>query len=152
MNIDWDRISSVVQTDEGKRELANLRNTMVELERAAGSVDKGATPDWAKWKQQLDPKIVDGFQKVYASMKVPAYEDKELENVKQRFKVIVQQAEALSASSVKRAEEIKKELKELEKEQERLMTTTVDEELANNPELGKEIDSTNEKNSFLVSS
>jgi len=83
-------------------------------------------------------------------MKIPEYQDKEIENVKQRFDAIVQQAENISASSSDRVKAIAKELQEVEKEKEKLLTATVDEELANNPELAKQIDDSNEKNSFLV--
>jgi hypothetical protein len=64
--IDWEGISATVQSDEGKRELASLRNTLVELERTVASAgQESAVPDWAKWKQVLDTKIVENFEKAY---------------------------------------------------------------------------------------
>eukprot|EP00890_Picochlorum_soloecismus_P001549 jgi/Picsp_1/2395/NSC_05856-R1_atp synthase subunit d len=150
--IDWDGISVTVQSDEGKRELASLRNTLVELERTvvASTGQEGSVPDWAKWKQILDIKIVENFEKAYASMKIPEYQDKEIANVKQRFDAIIKQAENISAASLDRVKAIAKELQEVEKEKEKLLTATVDEELANNPELAKQIDESNKNNSFLV--
>ena len=48
--INWDSIGGIVQSDAGKRELASLRNTMLELERAVGSAASSSTsPDWAPW-------------------------------------------------------------------------------------------------------
>jgi len=68
--IDWEGISASVQSDEGKRELASLRNTLVELERTVASTgQEGSVPDWAKWKQILDAKIVENFEKAYACTK-----------------------------------------------------------------------------------
>lgn len=183
--IDWDGISVTVQSDEGKRELASLRNTLVELERTvvASTGQEGSVPDWAKWKQILDIKIVENFEKAYActkkgknscdvlafqvplldkakcsnhvarlfaAMKIPEYQDKEIANVKQRFDAIIKQAENISAASLDRVKAIAKELQEVEKEKEKLLTATVDEELANNPELAKQIDESNKNNSFLV--
>lgn len=88
--------------------------------------------------------------RLFAAMKIPEYQDKEITNVKQRFDAIIKQAENISAASLDRVKAIEKELQEVEKEKEKLLTVTVDEELANNPELAKQIDESNEKNSFLV--
>ena len=149
--VDWEGISKIVQSDQGKRELASLRNSMLELERAVGTAAaSSAVPDWAKYKKQLDGSIVEKFEKAYSSMKIPAYEDKEVQNVAARFKAIVEQAEKLSADSKARVAVIQKELEQIEAEKKRLLTTTIDEELANNPDLAKQIDEKNEKNSFLV--
>jgi len=149
-SVDWDAISKIVQSDQGKRELASLRNTMLELERAVGAATQSglAEPDWAKYKKQLDADIVGAFEKAYKSMKIPEYEDKEIQNVAARFQAIVDQAEKISTES--KARVIKKELEQIDIEKRRLLTTTIDEELANDPELAKKIDETNEKNSFLV--
>ncbi|KAI8107917.1 hypothetical protein M9435_002944 [Picochlorum sp. BPE23] len=151
-SVDWDAISNIVQSDNGKRELASLKNTMMELERAVGSVSQTmAEPDWATYKSQLDASIVDKFEKAYKSMKIPEYEDKEIKNVAERFKAIVDQAEKISAESKKRVEAIMIELEQIDTQKKQLKTATIDEELAKDPELAKEIDETNEKNSFLVS-
>jgi F-type H+-transporting ATPase subunit d len=151
-SVDWDAISKIVQSDQGKRELASLRNTMLELERAVGAATQSglAEPDWAKYKKQLDADIVGAFEKAYKSMKIPEYEDKEIQNVAARFQAIVDQAEKISTESKARVSVIKKELEQIDIEKRRLLTTTIDEELANDPELAKKIDETNEKNSFLV--
>jgi len=150
--VDWDAISNIVQSDNGKRELASLKNTMMELERAVGTASQTvAEPDWATYKSQLDASIVDKFEKAYKSMKIPEYEDKEIKNVAERFKAIVDQAEKISAESKKRVEAIMIELEQIDKQKKQLKTATIDEELAKDPELAKKIDETNEKNSFLVS-
>jgi len=149
--INWESIGGIVQSDAGKRELASLRNTMLELERAVGSAASSSTaPDWAKYKKQLDASIVDKFEKAYGSMKIPAYEDKETQNVAARFKAIVEQAEKISSDSKARVAVIQKELAQISEEKKRLLTTTIDEELANDVETAKRIDEKNQENSFLV--
>ena len=66
VDIDWDKISSVVQSDEGKRELASLKNTLLELERTVSHVETEVpSPNWEGLKKQLDAKIVENFQKAY---------------------------------------------------------------------------------------
>ncbi len=148
--INWESISSTL-TDQGKRELASLRSSMLELERAVGSdTSSTAAPDWEKYKKQLDASIVDKFQKAYSSTKVPAYEDKEVQNVAARFKAIVEQAQKISTDSKARVAVIEKELAQIQSEKKRLWTTTIDEELANSPELAKQIDQRVSENSFLV--
>jgi hypothetical protein len=124
---------------------------MLELERAVGSeTASSVSPDWAKYKKQLDASIVDKFEKAYSSMKVPAYEEKEIQNVAARFKAIVEQAEKISTDSKARVAVIEKELAQIQTEKKRLWTTTIDEELANSPELAKQIDQRVSENSFLV--
>ncbi len=148
--VNWESISSSL-TDQGKRELASLRNSMLELERAVASeTASSAAPDWAKYKKHLDASIVDKFEKAYGSMKVPAYEDKEVQNVAARFKAIVEQAQKISTDSKARVAVIEKELAQIQSEKKRLWTTTIDEELANSPDLAKHIDQRVSENSFLV--
>ena len=121
-------MSRIIQSDQGKRELASLRNTIIELERAVGSAQGGiGEPDWGKYKKQLDRSIVEKFEQAYKSMKIPKYEDKEIENVAGRFKAIVDQAEKISAASKDRVAAIQKELAQIENEKKRLLTTTIDE-------------------------
>lgn len=150
-SINWESIGNIVQSDAGKRELASLRNTMLELERAVGSAAASSTaPDWAKYKKQLDASVVDKFEKAYGSMKIPAYEDKEIQNVAARFKAIVDQAEKISTDSKARVAVIQKELAQISEEKKRLLTTTIDEELANDAEAAKRLDEKNAANHFLV--
>lgn len=144
-------MSKIVQSDQGKRELASLRNTILELERAVGNAQAGTgEPDWSKYKKQLDGSIVEKFEQAYKTMKIPKYEDKEVQNVAARFQAIVDQAEKISAASKQRVAAIEKEMAQIAEEKKRLLTTTIDEELSHDPELAKKIDETNEKNSFLV--
>lgn len=66
--VDWDAISNLVHSDEGKRELVSLRTTFLDIQtRLSGMSKDTATPNWAEWSKELDPKIVDGFKKAFES-------------------------------------------------------------------------------------
>ena len=66
--VDWDSISALIHSDEGKRELASLRSTFFDIQsRLTGMAKDTPGPDWASWKKDLDPKIVDGFKQAFDS-------------------------------------------------------------------------------------
>ncbi|KAG7675294.1 hypothetical protein Ndes2526B_g08165 [Nannochloris sp. 'desiccata'] len=149
--VDWDAISNLVHSDDGKRELVSLRTTFLDIQsRLSGMSKDTATPNWAEWSKELDPKIVDGFKKAFETMKLPSYQGDDVTQAKARFAEIIGQAEALAAASASRAKEIQGELAGIEKEKARIATMTVDEELAADPKLASEIDAAVEKDSFLV--
>ena len=65
---DWDAIGGLVHSDEGKRELASLRSTYLDIQARLSSMAKDTPlPNWAEWSKELDPKIVDGFKKAFES-------------------------------------------------------------------------------------
>jgi hypothetical protein len=173
--VDWDAISNLVHSDEGKRELVSLRTTFLDIQsRLTGMSKATAPPNWAEWSKELDPKIVDGFKKAFESesqppkipvpanpspspslsplpgMALPAYQGNDVAAAESRFMEIIAQAEVLAADSAARVTEIKAELAGIETEKARIATMTVDEELAADPALAAEIDADVEKNSFLV--
>jgi len=66
--VDWDSISNLIHSDEGKRELASLRSTFLDIQtRLTGMTKDTPAPSWAEWKKDLDPKIVDGFKQAFES-------------------------------------------------------------------------------------
>ena len=70
--MDWDSISSLVHSDEGKRELVSLRTTYLDIQsRLAAMTKDSPAPNWAEWSKELDPKIVDGFKKAFESELYP---------------------------------------------------------------------------------
>lgn len=85
-----------------------------------------------------------------AAMKLPSYEGDEVAQAQAQFNEILKQAQALQASSSARIEEIKAKISSIDKEKERIASTTIDEELAADPKLAAQIDSEIQKNSFLV--
>jgi hypothetical protein len=71
--VDWDAISNLVHSDEGKRELVSLRTTFLDIQSRLSVMSKDtATPNWAEWSKELDPKIVDGFKQAFESKFVSA--------------------------------------------------------------------------------
>jgi hypothetical protein len=65
---DWDAISSLIHSDEGKRELSSLRLTFLDIQTRLANMSKETPPpDWAAWRKELDPKIVDGFKQAFDS-------------------------------------------------------------------------------------
>jgi hypothetical protein len=66
--VDWDSINALVHSDEGKREMASLRSTFLDIQaRLAGMAKDTPAPNWAEWKKDLDPKVVDGFKTTFES-------------------------------------------------------------------------------------
>ena len=66
--VDWDAISGLIHSDEGKRELVSLRTTFLDIQSRLASMSQDtAAPNWADWSKELDPKIVDGFKKAFES-------------------------------------------------------------------------------------
>ena len=66
--VDWDAINAMVHSDEGKRELASLRSSFLDIQaRLSGMAKDSQPPNWGEWKKELDPKIVDGFKAAYES-------------------------------------------------------------------------------------
>ncbi|PSC76047.1 ATP synthase subunit mitochondrial [Micractinium conductrix] len=147
----WEELGDLVTSDEGKRELASLRTTYADV---AGKLKGMAKPqpaiNWEQWGKDMDPKLVLQFKSAYESMKLPKYDGKDVEEAQAKFTALMSEAEALVGASQSRIAEIKGELAAIQKEKERLDTTTIDEELAANPELAKEIDEELQKNHFMV--
>lgn len=68
VEVDWDAISRLIHSDEGKRELGSLRSTYSDIQARLSSMAKDTpVPNWAEWSKELDPKIVDGFKKAFES-------------------------------------------------------------------------------------
>lgn len=71
---------------------------------------------------------------------MPAYEGKEVEGLKAKFAELEKAAAAAEATATKRIAEIERELKALSAEREKLKTLTVDDVLAAEPALRKQLD------------
>ena len=66
--VDWDAISGLIHSDDGKRELVSLRMTFLDIQSRLASMSKEtAAPNWAEWSKELDPKIVNGFKQAFES-------------------------------------------------------------------------------------
>lgn len=147
----WDELGGLVSSDEGKRELAALRSTYVDIAGKLASLAKPQDPiNWAEWSKDIDPKLVQQFKQTFESMKLPKYEGNEVAEATAQFAALQKEAEALVAASQSRIAEIQGEISNIQKEKERIATTTIDDELAADPELAKELDEEVQKNYFMV--
>lgn len=141
VDFDWDNFSNVVTSDDGKRELATLRNRFLDIQSRIQAANKVKKPDWAAFEKDVDPKILGSLRKAYEGLKLPQYDaSKDLQEVEDTFGPIIAQAKELADFSQKRLQEIEGEIKGIDAEKERVATTTVDEELAADPETAAQID------------
>ena len=152
-DLDWDALSKLIHSDEGKRELGALRNTFFDIKQRMESESKQlGPPDWAHWSKEIDPKLVDGFKKAFEGMKVPKYEGDNVAQASAKFAELIKEAEVLAASSAARVKEIHIELEKLQKAKERITTATIDDELAADAKMAEDIDRELGENNFLVRS
>jgi hypothetical protein len=138
-----------VTSDAGKAELAMLRATYADIQK---SVDKApsSTPtvDFAKWKTQIKtPGVVDDFQAAYNKLSVPAMEDTFSADVDATFATAISKATELGDASEARIKELEAQLEELNNRRD-CSEVTVEEELANNPEIAAEIEKEIEENKW----
>eukprot|EP00246_Nothoceros_aenigmaticus_P004242 TRINITY_DN15697_c0_g1_i1.p1 TRINITY_DN15697_c0_g1~~TRINITY_DN15697_c0_g1_i1.p1 ORF type:complete len:164 (+),score=44.49 TRINITY_DN15697_c0_g1_i1:180-671(+) len=139
--IDWDFLSKVVLSEEGKRELAKLRlaydDVSYTLETKLNL--KPAAINWDFYKQKLNPNIVNIFQKSIESLKVPEYDDKYTPEFQKKHHDLVASAGASEELSKEALTKIDAELADIRKHKESLRTQTVDAYLKDHPEVEQKI-------------
>lgn len=147
----WDELGDLVSSDEGKRELSILRSTYADIAQKLANMAKPQDAiSWQEWSKDIDPKLVQQFKQAYETMKVPKYEGSDIQDATAQFTALSKEAQAMVAASEARIAEIKEELVNIQKEKQRIATTTIDDELAADPELAKEVDDEVQKNYFMV--
>ncbi|KAL4859752.1 Cytochrome P450 710A2 [Chlorella vulgaris] len=147
----WDELSDLVSSDEGKRELATLRSTYADIAHKLTSMAKDQPEiNWQEWQKEIDPKLVQQFKQTYETMKLPTYEGNDIDEAATQFAELQKEAEQLVAFSKNRIVEIEAEIVNIQKEKKRIATTTIDDELAADPEMAKEVDAEVRENHFMV--
>jgi hypothetical protein len=134
-------LSSKVTSDAGKAELNALRAAYSDIVKSVDSAPS-STPsiDWAKWKATIKtPGVVEAFESSYSKLSIPAMEDTFTAEVESKFADALTKAEGLAASSEARIKELEAELAKLNNRRD-WSEVTVEEELANNPEIAAEIE------------
>ncbi|EIE20405.1 hypothetical protein COCSUDRAFT_57553 [Coccomyxa subellipsoidea C-169] len=146
---DWDTFYSLVTSDEAKREVGSLRAQFNELRQKLSKPSTAPKEiNWDEFKE-VDAAILDTFKKAFAGVKIPKYDVTEaLKKVDGEFEPLLKSSEELEAYSKKRYEEIQKEISTIDEETEKLNSRTVDDELAADPELTKEVDEEISKGSY----
>ncbi|XP_003389325.1 PREDICTED: ATP synthase subunit d, mitochondrial-like [Amphimedon queenslandica] len=138
--VDWAKITDVVSA-ETKVPILALKGRFEARQARLNSYPDHLQPiDWSHYKDAIKkPGLVDDFQKQYSALKVPYPPDTFSEELTKKLERI----EKRSLEAIKNAKETSEQLtKELEaiKAQKPLEEMTVDEYLADKPELKKKID------------
>lgn len=141
-SLDWDKLTALVSTDEGKRELASLRHALAEgVEKLAARGGKGGAPDFAAAAAAVDPAVLAVLKQAYSDVKLPTLDPAaSVAAVKDRFTPILEAAASLEKASAARAASLEGEIKAVADDIAKLARTTVDEELAADPKTAAKID------------
>lgn len=129
--------------DDAKREMASFKSYFFELKNKYDQMSKPVEPiDWDSYKDTVDPELLAMFKHAFETLPRPEFPKDELEKARAAFHEAYNSPEALAeAEKDKKAlEEIEVAMEEAKKELEHLEYVTIDECLAANPELAKEID------------
>lgn len=136
-----DELGAQLSTDEAKRELAALKSTFYDIKSKYEALAKPVAPiDWEGYKQKLDPQLVEMFKKAYDTTPYPDYPSTDVEEARAVFAELEKEGLEIEEAAKKRMKEIQAEITKLQAEQERLTVMTIDEALAEDPELAAEID------------
>eukprot|EP00250_Pteridium_aquilinum_P028224 c3679_g1_i1 orf=659-1150(-) len=140
--LDWEKLGKAVVSDEGRRELNNLRRAYDDFSNVLDTKFslKPKPIDWEFYKARLNPGIVDMFQKSYESLKIPKYEDTITPEYKKKFEALMVKVTEQEEISRKKIAECKANLTRIREEKEAIKTMTVDEYFAKHPELKEKFD------------
>eukprot|EP00270_Netrium_digitus_P009941 TRINITY_DN305_c0_g1_i1.p1 TRINITY_DN305_c0_g1~~TRINITY_DN305_c0_g1_i1.p1 ORF type:complete len:164 (+),score=59.52 TRINITY_DN305_c0_g1_i1:121-612(+) len=140
--IDWDYLARVIVSADGKREMLQLRRAFDEVSNSLETKfsAKPVTIDWETYRQKLNPEVVDSFQQSFESLNIPDYEDKFTPDYEKKFKHLLVKAEQEEEFSKKEVIRLKAELEKVQAQKAALMTQTVDDYFAKNPEVKEKID------------
>eukprot|EP00244_Chara_vulgaris_P011928 TRINITY_DN607_c0_g1_i1.p1 TRINITY_DN607_c0_g1~~TRINITY_DN607_c0_g1_i1.p1 ORF type:complete len:166 (-),score=34.96 TRINITY_DN607_c0_g1_i1:824-1321(-) len=140
--IDWDFISKVVLSEEGKRELYVLRRTYDDMMKTLETkfAQKPVPIDWNYYAARLNPNIVNLFKKSYEGLQIPEYTDTYTPEYQKKHEELVKAAEAEEKKSKSLVAMLTAELAKIREQKESLRTMTVDEYFAKNPDVKKKID------------
>jgi len=139
--LDWAALSGKVTSDAGKAELNALRAVYADIAKAVDQAPATAPQiDWAKWSATIKtPGVVDEFKAAYEKLSVPEMEDTFSAEMDSKFATAIAAAGAHAEASTARMAELEAQLAELAERRE-WSEVTVEEELANNPEIAAEIE------------
>ncbi|CAI5475757.1 unnamed protein product [Closterium sp. Yama58-4] len=140
--IDWEKLSRVVVSEEGKREMAALKRAHDEVSHTLNTKfnEKVVEIDWALYRSKLNPKIVDMFEQSYKSIEIPDYVDTLTPEFEKEHQQLVAKAAEEEEASKREAARLKAEIEKIRAQKDALKTMTVDEYLAKNPKLKEKFD------------
>jgi len=143
--MDWATVSAAMYTEEAKRAASGLRNMVIEQHKQIEDFNKKtAEIDWEHWTKELNPTVVSKYQaalkEITSDQTLKPTFDIDLQAFETDFKSIVAEAKKMEEEALARVKVLEEEYKLMTAEKERIATVSVDEELAANPKLAKEID------------
>ncbi|KAH7282110.1 hypothetical protein KP509_35G012400 [Ceratopteris richardii] len=140
--LDWDKLGKAVVSEEGRRELMNLRRAYDEFNNTLQTKFslKPKPIDWEYYRARLNPGIVDMFKKSYESIMFPKYVDTVTPEYKKKFEALMVKVTEQEEICRKKIAECKANRKRLAEEKEAILTMTVDDYLAKHPELKTKFD------------
>lgn len=140
--LDWEALGKAVVSDEGRRELNNLRRAYDDFRNVIETKFslKPKPIDWDFYRARLNPGIVDMFQKSYESLKIPKYEDTVTPEYKKKFDALMIKVAEQEETSRKEIAKCKENLKRIREDKEAFKTMTADEYFAKHPEVKAKFD------------
>ena len=136
-------MTSLITTDDGKRELAGLRAALSEgADKLSSKAGKAvAAPDFESFAKDVDPAVLGVLKSAYSGLKLPTLDSAAaLAAVDGHFAPLIKQAQDLAAASTARLAALDKEVKGVEADIAKLAKATVDDELAADPAAAAAID------------
>eukprot|EP00245_Coleochaete_scutata_P016460 TRINITY_DN7698_c0_g1_i1.p1 TRINITY_DN7698_c0_g1~~TRINITY_DN7698_c0_g1_i1.p1 ORF type:complete len:164 (+),score=59.60 TRINITY_DN7698_c0_g1_i1:152-643(+) len=140
--IDWEFVAKAIVSEEGKKELFALKRTFDDISSSLASKmnPKPVTIDWAYYKKELNPKIVEIFESAYKSIEVPAYVDNDSPIFEKKRAELLAKAKAEEDFSKAELARLKKELQDIQEQKMLLKEQTVDDYLSKHPDVKSKID------------
>ncbi|KAL3145748.1 hypothetical protein ABBQ38_015128 [Trebouxia sp. C0009 RCD-2024] len=148
---DWDSLESSIASEAGKRDLASLRSVWIDVQQKFDSMSQSSAEiDWKSYEKEVDPEVLKMFKDSFSSLDFPMYDASALaKDAETKLDGIIKQAEELTAQSQKRMQELEKEIQECERAMEAVAHATIDDELAADPALAKQIDQEISEGNFI---
>lgn len=148
---DWDALEGTIASEEGKRDLASLRSTWIDVRQKFDSMSQSSGEiDWKSYEKEVDPQVLKMFKDSFESLDLPMYDSSNLaKEADTKLSAIIKQAEELKAYSEKRMKELEKEIQDCEEAKEKVAHSTIDEELARDPAMAKKIDQEISEGNFI---
>eukprot|EP00238_Polyblepharides_amylifera_P006287 CAMPEP_0196579054 /NCGR_PEP_ID=MMETSP1081-20130531/16884_1 /TAXON_ID=36882 /ORGANISM="Pyramimonas amylifera, Strain CCMP720" /LENGTH=180 /DNA_ID=CAMNT_0041898497 /DNA_START=104 /DNA_END=643 /DNA_ORIENTATION=+ len=139
--IDWDAVTSSIDSAAGKRELSNLRTIYLDI--MSNMKPKGSVViDWEDHKKASgQPELVAKYEEAFKKLQVPKYQGDDAAKVSAHFAELEKEATIASAASEKRIIELEAELAQAQNAMSKLETITIDEILEEDPKLKEEVQS-----------
>eukprot|EP00656_Telonema_subtile_P020240 TRINITY_DN2138_c0_g1_i1.p1 TRINITY_DN2138_c0_g1~~TRINITY_DN2138_c0_g1_i1.p1 ORF type:complete len:207 (-),score=63.64 TRINITY_DN2138_c0_g1_i1:192-812(-) len=150
--LDWSAISTKINTDSGRAELASLRMEIMEVNKALDKIPSGdASVDFAYWKTKIQtPGAVDQFEKAFNGLQVPVLEDTFTAALTSKFDAVIATAQEHAETSEARIKALEAEVEDVQAQKGALRNVSVEAHLAAVPELAAEIEAEIENNEWLV--